>query len=116
MYAKLTASVYLPNGISPTFLSLVGLKQGCNLSPLLFNLFINDFEDSINPLLCEAPLLHNIRINCLLYADDLVLISESKEGLQYSLNKLFDYSKKWHLNVNVKKTKSLKLTSRAKQN
>ena len=44
-------------------------------------------------------------INALMYADDLIIISESKEGLQKQLNKLNEYCKKWKLEVNIKKTK-----------
>ena len=45
--------------------------------------------------------------SCLLYADDLVLISESAIGLQNSLNILSCYSDKWNLTVNLDKTKSM---------
>ena len=81
MYESLSSCVFLPNGLSQTFTSHVGLKQGCNLSPTLFNLFINEFISSIkdDP---KSQKLGNILINCLFYADDLVLIANSKEDLQ----------------------------------
>ena len=41
MYNKVNLSVCLPNGITQSFSSNIGLKQGCNLSPILFNIFIN---------------------------------------------------------------------------
>jgi hypothetical protein len=44
-------------------------------------------------------------VSCLLYADDLVLISESAIGLQNSLNILSCYCDKWKLTVNLDKTK-----------
>lgn len=44
-------------------------------------------------------------MNCLLYADDLLLLSETKEGLQSCLNSLKLYCNRWKLNVNLKKTK-----------
>ena len=40
-----------------------------------------------------------------MYADDLILLSESKEGLQNCLNKLQKYCNTWKLNVNIEKTK-----------
>ena len=46
-------------------------------------------------------------LSCLLYADDLILLSESKAGLQKCLSKLGIYAKKWKLNINKKKSKIL---------
>ena len=42
MYTELQAVVKLSNGVTPYFSSLVGVRQGCNLSPMLYNLFVND--------------------------------------------------------------------------
>ena len=42
-----------------------------------------------------------------MYADDLVLISESKEGLQLQIDSLAKYCRKWKLKVNTKKTKCI---------
>ena len=42
MYKEIKCSVKLSNGTSPLFDSCLGLRQGCHLSPMLFNLFIND--------------------------------------------------------------------------
>ena len=39
-----------------------------------------------------------------MYADDLILLSETKDGLQSCLNKLKEYSLKWNLKINLKKT------------
>ena len=44
-------------------------------------------------------------IGCLLYADDLCVISESKSGLQHSLHNLYNYCQTWKLQLNVRKTK-----------
>ena len=44
-------------------------------------------------------------LNCLLYADDLVLISHSASGLQNALTQLSQFCTNWMLNINPKKTK-----------
>ena len=67
--------------------SSLGLKQGGVLSPLLFNIFIDDmekiFDESCDPVKAlKNPLSH------LLYADDLSLISSSQSGLNICLSKL----------------------------
>ena len=48
MYNKVHLSVRLPNGITQSFSSNIGLKQGCNLSPILFNIFINDLNEILD--------------------------------------------------------------------
>ena len=54
------------------------------LSPLLFNLFVNDWPNCFETKKCESIALGVHLINCLMYADDIVLLSNSKEGLQNS--------------------------------
>ena len=53
----------------------------------------------------DGIILNQITIYLLLFADDAVLISDSKEGLQSSLNQFQAYCKKWKLTVNTGKTK-----------
>ena len=85
----------------------LGVKQGCPLSPLLFALFINDFER-------RAPLcaLHGVKllgsnrvVSHLFYADDLVLVSYRASGLQAMLDELKQYSMRKGLIVNAEKSK-----------
>ena len=40
-----------------------------------------------------------------MYADDVLLLSESKEGLSECLNKLNAYNNKWCLTINKRKTR-----------
>ena len=49
--------------------------------------------------------LDETSINSLSFADDLVILSESRSGLQSALNKLENYCHKWQLTVNKNKTK-----------
>ncbi len=45
------------------------------------------------------------KIHLMLFADDLVLLVESRSGLQSSIDLLVNFNKKWRLSVNVDKTK-----------
>ena len=49
--------------------------------------------------------MYKEKFSCLLYADDLVLISENENGLQCCLNKLTEYCKNWNLSINEEKSK-----------
>ena len=54
---------------------------------------------------CDPVELHTILIHCLVYADDLLIPSETENGLTESLERLSNYSKKWKLKISAKKTK-----------
>ena len=104
MYDKVRSCVKTSEGLTNFFESKAGVKQGCNLSPNLFNIFVNDLPDIFDSTCDPVPLGESLE-NCLLYADDLLLMSLTENGLQHCLNKLYDYTKIWKLNVNLKKTK-----------
>ena len=112
MYSQSESCIKI-NGDRTDFMSYsIGVKQGEVLSPLLFNLFINDLVDAMN--VSDSPSLNDREIPCLLYADDLVLISPSAEGLQKKLDALHQYCEQWHLDVNVNKTKVMRVTKGGK--
>ena len=110
MYSSTSYAIKLEKGVLKTITSNLGLKQGCPLSPVLFNIFIDDikfiFDDSCDPIDFQET-----KINYFLYADNLVLISLSKEGIQNCLNKLDEYAKANKLTINVDKTKSMVFNS-----
>lgn len=83
-----------------------GVQQGNPLSPLLFNIFVNDIFEAVKND-SQVTLDGTNFFNTLMYADDLIIMATTPEGLQKSLDGLSAYCKKWMLNVNVKKTKCL---------
>ena len=83
----------------------VGLKQGETLSPILFSLFVEDLEIYLQTRPDSGLCINDINIMLLMFADDMVIIGDSPEELQASLNKLHDYCSKWGLEVNTVKTK-----------
>ena len=105
MYANAISVVQLGTEISSHFPCRKGVRQGCNLSPLLFNLFIADLEQHLEADEAGGVDLIHSKLRLLLFADDLVLLSESPEALQSSINSLSKYCLKWSLQVNLTKTK-----------
>ena len=113
MYSRQISCVNIGDYITKSFQTTTGLKQGCNLSPNLFNIFIDDITNCFDTNKCDPAKLITENINCLLYADDLVLISDSATGLQNCLNSLNQYTKKWKLSINFDKTKAMIISKRA---
>lgn len=109
MYLKSSTGVKLPTGLTETFHTNSGIRQGDSLSPLLFCLFIDDMKNYFDAT-GDPCSLGNTTIHHLLYADDLILFSESKAGLQSSLNSLQAFCNKWKLKINYSKTKILVFT------
>jgi len=93
--------------ISEPFQANLGVKQGDSLSPILFNIFVDDICSYFNNSLADPVLLNNIHFNHLLYADDLVLISETPSGLQHCVDALQSFCSEWSLTVNTNKTKTM---------
>ena len=49
--------------------------------------------------------LSKMSLNCLLYAADIILMSESEKGLQRCLDSLKSHCNQWHVKVHLTKTK-----------
>ena len=102
MYAKAAARVTINNNLSTPFQCSTGVRQGCNLSPMLFSLLISDLENHLSTTTAGSIPLTHTKLHLLQFADDLALLSDSHEGLQKSLDIL---SATVLLNVNRDKTK-----------
>ena len=117
MYENVKSRIIFNGEKSELFTCEMGVRQGENLSPALFAIFLNDLQhffegkdvlgvNSISDDL-EHELTVFLKIFMLLYADDTVMFSESSEDLQNMLNEFDDYCEKGQLKINVSKTKVL---------
>ena len=104
-YSQTKYAVKINGFISRPFASSVGVKQGYVLSPLLFNLYLSVLPAVFNDNGCSPVNINSLSTNCLMFADDLALSSETAYGLQECINRLDAYCKKWSLNINLSKTK-----------
>lgn len=105
MYSKSTARIKLSGYVSNPIELNKGTEQGHPLSPDLFKLFLSD----LSPLLeaSNCPVLDDISVGHLLWADDLVIFALDPATLQKQLNALSDFCNKWGLDINTDKTKHL---------
>ena len=105
LYADQEATVRTGHGTTDWFQIGKGIRQGCILSPCLFNLYAEHLL--WNARLDEAQAEIKIagrNINNLRYADDTTLMAESQEELQSLLIKVKEENEKVVLKLNVQKT------------
>ena len=81
-----------------------GVRQGDTISPTLFNLYTNDLVDELNTLKCGVD-IDGRCVSILLYADDVVIMSDSEENLQKMINCVYSWCRRWRLCANLAKTK-----------
>ncbi|MCU7801369.1 MAG: reverse transcriptase family protein, partial [gamma proteobacterium symbiont of Lucinoma myriamae] len=116
MYTDAHSRIKFNGGLTDPFKTTCGVKQGDVLSPLLFNLYINDIVNHMSGPSCDPVHINNTPIPILMYADDIILVSQSAHGLQNSLNKLEEYCYQWRLTVNENKSNVVVFNSNGKSN
>ena len=105
MYRKIKSKVRTSDGYTDTFPLNTGLLQGECLSPSLFSMFIDDVVEYMNNVQGMGIWCNHRKITVLKYADDLVLLANTAEGLQSGLDALHSYCTINKLTVIIKKSK-----------
>ena len=107
LYSNDKACIKINKKLSGAFSVDIGVRQGCILSSLLFNILMADVPKILDELCSKISITSNFKINSLLWADDLLLVSDSEEGLQSILNTLDKYCTANELLINSEKTKCM---------
>ena len=94
------------HGTTDWFQTGKGVRQGCILSPCLFNLYAEYIMRNAGLEEAQAGIkIARRNINNLRYADDTNLMTESEEELKSLLMKVKEESEKVGLKLNIQKTK-----------
>jgi len=106
LYACQEATVRTGHGTTDWFQIGKGVRQGCILSPCLFNLYAEYIMRNAGLEEAQAGIkISGRNINNLRYADDTTLMVESEEELKSLMMKVKEESKKVGLKLNIQKTK-----------
>ena len=106
LYAGQEATVRTGHGTTEWLQIRKGVRQGCILSPCLFNLYAEYIMKNAGLDEAQAGIKTAGRnINILKYADDTTLMAESEEELKSPLMKVKEKSEKVGLKLNIQKTK-----------
>ena len=104
MYKKTRARVKVNGVLYDWIVDEVGMNQGGPNSPNLFRKFLSDLGKYLTQrygiVISDSLILAH-----LLWADDLLLLSDTPEGLQAQLDGLYNFCKHVHMVVNETKTK-----------
>ena len=111
IYTDHKVFVRVAGGLLQPITTTIGLKQGCCLSGLLFNLFVNKLP-SIFDASCDPVSILDETMSCLLWADDLLIMSRSPQGLQNAINKTKVFYDSLGLEINQKKSKVMIFNAR----
>ena len=106
LYAGQEATVRTGHGTTQWFQIGKGVRQGCILSPCLFNLHAEYIMRNAGLDEAQAGIkIAGRNINNLRYTDDTTLMAESEEELKSLLMKVKEESEKVGLKLNIQKTK-----------
>ena len=105
LYAGQEATVRTGHGTTDWFQIGKGVRQGCILSPCLFNLYVEYIMQNSELDETQGGIkIAGRNMNNLIYADNTTLIAESEE-IKSLLMKVKEESEKVGLKLNIKKTK-----------
>ena len=105
LYAGQEAKVRAGHGTTDWFHIGKGVRQGCVLSPCLFNLYAEYVRNSGLDEAQAGIKIAGRNINNLRYVDDTILMAESKKELRSLLMNVKEESEKVGLKLNIQKTK-----------
>ena len=106
LYAGQEATVRTGHGTTDCYQTGKGVRQGCILSPCLFNLYAENIMRNTGLEEAQAGIkIAGRNISNLRYEDDTTLMAESEGELKSLLMKIKEESKKVGLKLNIQKTK-----------
>ena len=111
MYSGDVLYIQVNGELCPALYLAQGLKQGCNLSPILFNILMIDMAKKYRES-GEGGRLGNQRVPGILFADDLGLTATSEAGIRRLIKITEEEGARFNMKISVKKSKLMILTAK----
>ncbi|KAH6585642.1 hypothetical protein BASA50_001250 [Batrachochytrium salamandrivorans] len=103
LYTSSSARARAGSLLSDPFPVQRGVRQGCPLSGLLFNLFINDILDGVAPITVPRLPRDTNPIRGLMYADDVAVFADSEQSLLAASTAIEQWANRWEMQFGVAK-------------
>ena len=113
LYMHSEVCVRVNSATTKPFRVSVGLRQDCSLSPILFRIYVDRIVKKSDS--CGGVNIGDCTVHCLLFADDLVLLDSTQNGLQQALDRSSDACSVAGMKISTTKTETMCLSRQPKQ-
>jgi len=115
IYEETEVMVRTKQGYSEEFETKKGVRQGCVMSPILFNLYLADIDERLKERGIGGVGIGRARIWSLAYADDIVLVANNREAMQDMTSTFKRFLMERKLELCADKTKMLVFNRKRKE-
>lgn len=116
LYWNQKATIRIENQTSEEIKICRGVRQGCILSPTLFNIYSEEIFCHALANTSAGVVVNGKIINNLRYADDTIIMTTNREDLQMLMNRINNHSNEHGITINLKKTKYMVISKQAIHN
>ena len=108
LYSKAKSCIRVNNNLTDWFETTIGVRQGCLLSPDLFNVFLkNILAEAFEGCKKLGINVDDYKLKDFRFADDIALIADSENDLQTLIERENDVSKKYGMEISIPNTKAM---------